>query len=118
MTDARLANKIFVIKDISKKKLNLLESAVKFLPSEQDQKNPRLHESVLLGEVTPEHLATMTTDEMASDEMKKVRERLAKEAFDDHQLASFVSGTHTDQFQCSNCKKYNSSYNEVMCLDP
>jgi transcription elongation factor S-II len=71
-----------------------------------------LRESVLFGEITPEHLATMTADEMASEEMKQVRERLAKEAFNDHQM-SFVSGTQTDQFQCSNCKKYNTTYNEV-----
>ena len=54
----------------------------------------------------------MSADEMASDEMKQVRERLAKEAFNDHQM-TFVAGTHTDQFQCSNCKKNNTTYNEV-----
>jgi len=82
----------------------------------QDPKNPRLHESVLRGEITPEHMATMTTDEMASDEMRQVRERLAKEAFNDHQM-TFVSGTNTDQFECSKCKKHNTTYNEVIGIE-
>lgn len=53
----------------------------------KDTKNPDLKQKVLEGLVTLERLAVMTSEEMASAEMKKLREKLTKEAIDDHQMA-------------------------------
>jgi len=44
--------------------------------------------------------------------MKKIRERLSREAFNDHQMA-LNSGTQSDLFQCGRCHKRNTTYNQV-----
>jgi len=54
----------------------------------------------------------MTPEEMASDEMKKIRERLSREAFNDHQMA-INSGTQSDLFKCNRCHQRNTTYNQV-----
>ena len=48
----------------------------------KDKKNPELRENVLCGVITPERIAVMKHDEMASDEMKKQRAAYVKESFD------------------------------------
>lgn len=48
--------------------------------------------------------AKMTPEEMASDEMKKVREKFVKEAINDAQLAT-AEGTKTDLLKCGKCKQ-------------
>ena len=53
----------------------------------KDTKNPELKQKVLEGAISLERLAVMTSEEMASAEMKKLREKLTKEAIDDHQMA-------------------------------
>lgn len=53
----------------------------------RDKKNQALRENVLTGAVTAEKFATMTTEEMASDEMKKTREAFAKESILEHQMS-------------------------------
>jgi transcription elongation factor S-II len=78
----------------------------------KDTKNPRLREHALLCHIAPARLATMTPEEMASDEMKKIREKLSREAFNDHQMAT-NSGTMSDLFQCGRCKKRNTTYNQL-----
>lgn len=78
----------------------------------KDPKNPRLREGVLLGYVTPERLATMTADEMASKELKDLRAKLTKEAIDDHQMGA-QTGTKSDLFKCSKCGERDTSYNQV-----
>lgn len=50
--------------------------------------------------------------EMASEEMKKVRDDITKQAIKDHQLA-VTGGTGTDQFKCGKCGKRNTTYNQV-----
>lgn len=78
----------------------------------KDSKNPRLREDVLLGYISPERMAVMTAEEMASKEMKELRAKLTKEAIDDHQLAT-QSGTQSDLFKCSKCNKRDTTYNQV-----
>lgn len=79
----------------------------------------------------------MTPEEMASDEMKKLREKFVKESINDAQLVikstklSFiqviiylyifnvfyqqatVQGTKTDMLKCGKCKKKNCTYNQL-----
>lgn len=53
--------------------------------------------------------------EMASDEMKSLRNKFLKEAINDAQLAT-VQGTKTDLLKCGKCKKRNCTYNQVTDL--
>lgn len=50
--------------------------------------------------------------EMASDELKQLRNTLTQEAIREHQMAK-TSGTTTDLLQCGKCKKKNCTYNQV-----
>lgn len=77
-----------------------------------DPKNPYLRLRVLQGEIAPEKIAKMTADEMASPELKKVREIYTKQAINDHQM-SMTTGTKTSEIKCPKCKKYNVTYNQV-----
>lgn len=62
--------------------------------------------------VTAAKLAKMAPEEMASDEMKKVREKFIKEAINDAQLAT-AEGTKTDLLKCGKCKQRNCTYNQM-----
>lgn len=78
----------------------------------KDVKNPTLRTNFLNGAVSASRLAKMTPEEMASDEMKKLREKFIKEAIDDAQLAT-VQGTKTEMLKCGKCKKKNCTYNQL-----
>ena len=57
-------------------------------------------------------LFLLTCQEMASNEMKQLREKLTKEAIDDHQIAK-TGGTPTDLFRCSKCRQNKCTYTQV-----
>lgn len=78
----------------------------------KDQKNPALRSNFVSGAISASKLAKMTPDEMASDEMKKIREKFVKEAINDAQLAT-VQGTTTDLLKCGKCKKRDCTYNQI-----
>ncbi|NXD28424.1 TCEA3 protein, partial [Spelaeornis formosus] len=78
----------------------------------KDPKNPGLRRNVLCGAIKPGLIARMTAEEMASDELKKLRNAMTQEAIREHQMAK-TGGTVTDLFQCSKCKKKNCTYNQV-----
>lgn len=69
-----------------------------------------------MGIITPERLAEMSTNEMASDEMKSLRAQLTKEAINDHQMAT-QGGTKSDLFKCGRCGKRETTYNQVCGLN-
>ena len=50
--------------------------------------------------------------EMASAEMKSLRQKFTKEAINDAQM-SLTGGTKTDLLKCPACKKSNCTYNQV-----
>ncbi|KAJ0064697.1 hypothetical protein NL108_011906, partial [Boleophthalmus pectinirostris] len=77
----------------------------------KDQKNPDLRRNVLCGHIGPQRIASMSAEEMASAELKQMRETLTKESIREHQL-SRVGGTETDMFVCSKCKGNNCTYNQ------
>lgn len=54
----------------------------------KDAKNPTLRTNFRIGAITATRLATMTAEEMANDEIKKIREKFMKEAINDAQLAT------------------------------
>ncbi|XP_058058171.1 transcription elongation factor S-II isoform X1 [Anopheles bellator] len=78
----------------------------------KDPKNPSLRSNFVSGALTAQRLAKMTSEEMASDEMKLLRDRFVKEAINDAQLAT-VQGTKTDLLKCGKCKKRNCTYNQL-----
>ena len=54
----------------------------------------------------------MTSEEMASDEIRKQREKFVKDGINDSRLAA-VEGTKTDLLKCGKCLKRNCTYNQV-----
>jgi len=78
----------------------------------KDKKNPGLRMNVLLGLIAPDKIATMTAEEMASDEMKNLRNAAAKEGMDAARLA-IKEGTKTDLLKCGKCLKNNCTYNQL-----
>lgn len=78
----------------------------------KDPKNPTLRTNFVSGAIGANVLAKMTPEEMASDEMKKIREKFVKEAINDAQLAT-AEGTKTDLLKCGKCKKRNCTYNQM-----
>jgi transcription elongation factor S-II len=55
----------------------------------KDNKNPGLRVNFISGVIGATRLAKMTPEEMASDEMKKIREKFVKESINDAQLVGF-----------------------------
>lgn len=53
----------------------------------KDPKNPNLKTNILNGVIETQRFATMTAEEMASDELKSLRQKFTKEAINDHQMA-------------------------------
>lgn len=78
----------------------------------KDARNPNLRLNFLCGQVSPARLSNMTSEEMASDEMKNIRQKFTKESINDAQLAT-VQGTQTDLLKCGKCGKRNCTYNQV-----
>ncbi|KAM5248614.1 LOW QUALITY PROTEIN: transcription elongation factor A protein 3 [Ctenodactylus gundi] len=78
----------------------------------KDPRNPSLRRNVLSGAIPPGLIAKMTAEEMASDELRELRNAMTQEAIREHQMAK-TGGTTTDLFQCSKCKKKNCTYNQV-----
>ncbi|KAF5905822.1 transcription elongation factor A protein 3-like isoform X1 [Clarias magur] len=77
----------------------------------KDPKNPNLRKNVLGGAIELRRIATMSAEEMASDELKQLRNILTQEAIREHQMAK-TGGTVTDLLQCGKCKKKNCTYNQ------
>uniref|UniRef100_A0A914ZAZ2 Transcription elongation factor n=1 Tax=Panagrolaimus superbus TaxID=310955 RepID=A0A914ZAZ2_9BILA len=78
----------------------------------RDKKNPDLRENIIVGSVSPSKFAKMSADEMASSDMKKLRDSFTKEAINEHQM-SVQEGTPTDMFKCGKCLKWNCTYSQV-----
>ncbi|XP_068426706.1 transcription elongation factor A protein 3 isoform X2 [Clinocottus analis] len=78
----------------------------------KDPKNPGLRRNVLAGNIDLSRIASMSAEEMASDELKQLRNVLTLEAIREHQMAK-TGGTSTDLLRCEKCKKSNCTYNQV-----
>ncbi|RWS05722.1 transcription elongation factor S-II-like protein [Dinothrombium tinctorium] len=107
---AKIEDAIFAeFKDTNMKYKNRIRSRVSNL---KDPKNPDLRQNVLRGHIEPSRIAVMSAEEMASDEMKALRQKFTKESINDHQM-TLTGGTKTDLIKCPNCKKSNCTYNQV-----
>lgn len=116
------------IKNTDMRYKNRIRSRVQNL---KDTKNPELRMNYICGAIPAQKLAIMTSEvssslnklnfvtkmfltlqEMASNEMKILRDKFKKEAINDAQLAQ-VEGTKTDLLKCGKCGKRNCTYNQV-----
>ncbi|KAL5456961.1 hypothetical protein EMCRGX_G034190 [Ephydatia muelleri] len=77
-----------------------------------DPKNPELRRSVICGEISVGQISTMTAEQMASDSLKNLRQKLTTDAIRDAQISA-GGGTKTDLLKCSKCKKRNCSYTQA-----
>lgn len=78
----------------------------------KDKKNNVLRDGLLIGSITCERLAVMTSGEMASDEVKKEREAFIKQGIDDSALAVH-EGTKSGLIKCGGCGKSNTTYHQA-----
>jgi len=78
----------------------------------RDKKNPDLRLSVLCGTIKEEKIAFMTSQEMASDDVKRQRASYLKKGIDESRLA-IKEGTHTDLLKCGKCLNNNVTYNQL-----
>ncbi|XP_070796254.1 transcription elongation factor A protein 2 [Pituophis catenifer annectens] len=102
----------FIFQDVKNTDLKYKNRIRSRLSNLKDSKNPDLRKNVLCGVITPEQIAVMTSEEMASNELKEIRKAMTKEAIREHQMAK-TGGTQTDLFTCGKCKKKNCTYTQV-----
>jgi transcription elongation factor S-II len=106
----RLEEEIFKeVRNTEFKYKNRIRSRVSNL---KDTKNPALRINFLQGSISAARLARMTAEEMASDEMKSIRDKFIKEGINDSQLA-MNQGTKTDLMKCNKCGKRDCTYNQL-----
>jgi len=77
-----------------------------------DEQNCDLRANVLNGEIKAEEIAKMSSQEMASDRMKRLRELFHKQSICESTLPE-VFGTQSDLLKCPECRKDNCTYNQV-----
>ncbi|KAL5738952.1 hypothetical protein ACOSP7_027902 [Xanthoceras sorbifolium] len=78
----------------------------------KDPKNPDLRRRVLLGEVNPERLISMTPEEMASDARKQEITQIKEKALFDCERGGAPKAT-TDQFKCGRCGQRKCTYYQM-----
>lgn len=69
----------------------------------KNPKNGHLREGLLSGSLSPEVFAQMSAEEMASTELKQLREQYSSEGVNERQLPQGVEGIETQKIQCKRC---------------
>lgn len=75
----------------------------------KNPKNPELRDSLLTGVLQPSKLVVMSAADMASEEMKKQRQKTL-EYFLEASKAKIPNATPTGMFKCSKCGKRETTY--------
>lgn len=78
----------------------------------KDQNNPDFRRKVLLGQIKPERLLSVTTQEMASDHRQRENQRLQEKAMYECELGAAPKAT-TDQFKCGRCGQRTCTYYQM-----
>ncbi|KAJ8898897.1 hypothetical protein K2173_008206 [Erythroxylum novogranatense] len=78
----------------------------------KDGNNPDLRRKVLLGQIRPEKLITMTAEEMASEQRQRENNQIKEKALFDCQLGGPAKAT-TDQFKCGRCGQRKCTYYQM-----
>ncbi|XP_053104984.1 transcription elongation factor A protein 2 isoform X3 [Hemicordylus capensis] len=102
----------FIYQDVKNTDLKYKNRVRSRISNLKDSKNPDLRKNVLCGVITAEQIAVMTSEEMASNELKEIRKAMTKESIREHQMAK-TGGTQTDLFTCGKCKRKNCTYTQV-----
>ncbi|KAI4302637.1 hypothetical protein MLD38_038358 [Melastoma candidum] len=78
----------------------------------KDPNNPDLRRKVLLGQVNPERLITMTPEEMASVQRQRENKQIKEKALFDCERGGPPKAT-TDQFKCGRCGQRKTTYYQL-----
>ncbi|KAK9283668.1 hypothetical protein L1049_011918 [Liquidambar formosana] len=78
----------------------------------KDPNNPDFRRKVLLGQVKPERLLTMTAEEMASDQRQLENNKIKERALFDCERGGAPKAT-TDQFKCGRCGQRKCTYYQM-----
>ncbi|KAF2287988.1 hypothetical protein GH714_003764 [Hevea brasiliensis] len=78
----------------------------------KDPNNPDLRKKVLLGEVKPERLISMTSEEMASAQRQHENNQIKEKALFDCERGGPPKAT-TDQFKCGRCGQRKTTYYQM-----
>lgn len=76
----------------------------------RDKKNPSLRNSILSGTLSPKRVARMSVDELANDQMKKLRRSIEEESIRSREIGGDVANARTDTYQCEECGHRDTSY--------
>jgi transcription elongation factor S-II len=78
----------------------------------KNPKNPGLRASVMQGQISGEELVAMSPQEMASEDLKKERQRIAEYHLEAAKLVQ-LNQTSTDMFRCGKCGKRETTYYQM-----
>lgn len=76
------------------------------------KKNPDLRSSLMEGSLSCQVLCKMTPQEMASEELKKERQKISEYHLEAAKLSN-MNQTSTDMFKCGKCGKRETSYYQM-----
>ncbi|CAM8910300.1 unnamed protein product [Rhodiola kirilowii] len=77
-----------------------------------DSKNPDFRRKVLLGQISPEKIPTLTAEDMASDERRSQNDDIKRKALLECEREAAPKST-TDQFKCSKCGQRKTTYYQM-----
>lgn len=75
----------------------------------KDANNPDLRRRLLIGEIAPQELLTMSVEDMASDKRKLENQQIKDKALFECERG-LKQAASTDQFKCSKCKQRKCTY--------
>ncbi|SBS90459.1 transcription elongation factor s-II, putative [Plasmodium malariae] len=109
-------HRIFIEKKDSQKEYNMQLKSIKF--NLCDKKNPIFNEKVYGENISARTLATMNSQDMASDEKKNERKKCLQESLlacqSDWDVKNILlKKTRKGEFQCFKCKGYETVYHQL-----
>lgn len=107
---------LYVKKKNSQREYNMQLKSIKF--NLGDKKNPDFNEKIYNNNITPQALAVMNSQDMASEEKKNEREKCLKESLiacqSDWDVKNILlKKNRKGEFQCFKCKGYDTIYNQL-----